>query len=1022
MWFATGNGLTRYDGYQFTVYRHDPADPTTLSSDNVRAIYEDRSGELWVGTMNGLDRLDRTSGTFTHYLSGRSILTLYEDKGGILWVATLWGLTRLAPADPVPSYYIGGTLLDDPKKLSGTLVWAICEDQEGELWLGTGPGAMLGAGGLDRFDRIAETFVHYRPNPDDPTSLGDNEVWAIFEDRQGVLWIGTSEGLNRLDRASQTFVRYQHDPDDPHSLGDDRVLAILEDNAGRLWIGTANGLEQLDRNQNRFVHYRHDPYDLHSLGNDVVLSIYEDRSGVLWIGTNGGISKYDQTASQFTLYQQRPDSANSLSDSAVLAMCEDQSGTLWIGTAEGGLNRLDRSSGTFTIYQHDPADPTSLSSDGVLAIYEDREGTLWVGTDDRWLEQFDPQTETFVHYRYLSAGAARVITEDRAGNLWISTENGLYRLDRATETSTYYYYSSLVVDPTLSHNYVTAICELQAGNLMVGTNGGGINVWDPVEERFTYTRHDPDNPNSLSHDSVFSVSEDQDEGVVWIGTWKGLDRFDQATETVTHYTEEDGLPSNAVIGILSDSAGFLWLSTQWGLSRFDPRTETFRNFDARDGLQSGRFYWTARFQSERGEMFFGGANGFNAFYPERIPENPHPPPIAITAFSLFNEVVRRDLPANEHIELSYEDNFISFEFAALDYTAPEKNHYAYMMEKVDQDWVYAGTRRRAGYTDLRPGNYVFRVKGSNNDGVWNEEGMAVYITVTPPLWETWWFRGIVALALLGSAIGAYHLRVRSLAARSRELERQVAQRTAELRQEMDQRMQAEKALRQSEAEKAVADERNRLARDLHDSVTQSLYSLTLLTEAGQRLAKAGDLERVQGYQARIGEIGQQVLNEMRLLVHELRPLALESEGLVGALRQRLDAVEQRVGIEAHLVLVGEAGTTKLPPTVEEELFRIAQEALNNALKHAVPTSVEVRIRVEGDDTARCVELEVRDNGQGFDLDVVSDKGGMGLMSMRERAEKLGGTLTILSTPGEGTRVKASMGAPTNFHEQTEVAK
>jgi signal transduction histidine kinase len=730
-------------------------------------------------------------------------------------------------------------------------------------------------------------------------------------------------------------------------------------------------------------------------------------------------------------------------------------------------------------------------------------------------------------------------------------------------------------DPSsLSQNVVFSIHEDRAGVLWVGTLGG-ISLWDPVNNRFTHYAHDPDDPQSLSHNWVIAIYEDPAgaspepaegaspelvEGVVWIGTWGGgLNRFDRATGTFTHYTELDGLAGDAVSCILADADGFLWLGTNKGLSRFDPHTETFRNYDAGDGLQSGEF-WSC-FQSERGEMLFGGSHGLNSFYPKQV--NRHIPPIVITAFDKFNQTERTDLAANEHIQLSYQDNFISFEFAALDFAAPERNQYTYMMEGLDKDWVYAGTRRYAEYPNLRPGDYVFRVRGSNNDGVWNEEGTAVRITVTPPVWATWWFRGIAGLILVAGVFVGYRLRVRRIQARSRELERQVEERTREIEQrrevaeglrdilavlnsnrpldeilaytvtqagrllgsgasvlhhiEQDREFVAIEAshglpaelttiegfplhasradaailnrrayivrdlhamepaavddvegdaearrwlavtrqhyrsllavplivegevygciafyyvepqpfpdeeiglavafadqaalaienagLRAQAEEAAVTAERNRLARDMHDSVTQSLYSLTLLAEAGQRMIKARDLGQVEGNQARLSEIAQQALQEMRLMVYELRPSALESEGLVGALEHRLEAVERRAGVDARLVV---EGACDLPPRVEEELYHITQEALNNALKHAQASAVKVTLRAEDG----YVLLEVTDNGSGFDPATVRGMGGLGLVTMQERAEKISGTLTVDSSPNEGTKVRVVVG-------------
>jgi signal transduction histidine kinase/ligand-binding sensor domain-containing protein len=1001
MWFGTGNGLTRYDGYQFTVYQSDPGDPTSLTHDAVYTLYQARNGDLWVGTGNGLDRFEPTSQTFTHYLPGNVILSVFEDEAGILWVGTPVGLTHLDPANPEPSVFFRGSAGDSPLRPSGDIVYAIVQDRAGETWLGTGAGASQNLG-LDRFDQPSGTFVHYRHDPGNPASLSSGDVWTIFQDRQGELWVGTNGGLNRLDRATETFTRYQHDPADPSSLANDQVLAILEDSAGRLWIGTADGLDQFDRSQNRFLHYRHDQNDGQSLSGDTILELYEDRSGVVWIGTTAGISRYDETASQFALYQNRPNSLYPLSDDLILAVCEDRGSDLWVGTAEGGLNWLDREAGTVTVYRHDPTDPASLSSDGVTALYEDRAGDLWVGTDNRWLERFNPQTGTFVHVWYLSAGVPQVIREDRGGDLWIGTPNGLYRLDRSANTATHY---RATAEPALSSNQVTTIYELQDGRLLVGTDGGGVNVWDPATEQFSYYRHDPADPNSLAHNSVYAFYEDLDGGTVWIGTWRGLDRVERASGAVSHYTEKDGLAGNAVFGIPADSAGMLWLTTNWGLSRFDPGTETFRTYDARDGLPAGRFVQTAVFQSKGGEILIGSSDGLVAFYPARMPENHQPPPIVITALSLFNEVVRRDLPPDEPIELSYKQSFLSFEFAALDYTAPEKNQYAYRLEGVDADWVQAGTRRRADYPNLRPGSYVFRVKGSNNAGVWNEEGTAVRITITPPPWRTWWFRGIALLLLVGAVVGVYRLRVRSIEARSRELERQVADRTAQLsqtnvrlEQEVAERIQVEQALRQSERDKATVDERNRLARELHDSVAQSMYGVTLLAEVASQLLSSGQEDQVAGYLGELKDTARESLAEMRLLIYELRPPVLEEEGLASALQARLEAVESHAGLKTAFHVEGQID---LSSDVEEALFRIAQEALNNVLKHAQARRVGVSL---GQDE-QSVTLKISDDGIGCDPARARRSGGLGLRGMEERAAEIGARLEIDSAAGSGTTVR-----------------
>jgi signal transduction histidine kinase len=445
------------------------------------------------------------------------------------------------------------------------------------------------------------------------------------------------------------------------------------------------------------------------------------------------------------------------------------------------------------------------------------------------------------------------------------------------------------------------------------------------------------------------------------------------------------------------------MGTELGLARFDPRSETFSYFDTRDGLVIGEA--STCFQNPLGEMLFGGSQGLNTFFPDQIPDNPKPPAVAVTALNLKNQPLRTHLLPDEQIKLSYRENYLSFDFAALDYTAPAKNQYAYRMEGLEADWVDAGTRRHADYPDLKPGTYTFCVKASNNSGVWNEQVAAVHITITPPFWQTWWFLGLLGVGFLGVIAGGVRLRLKGVEARRRELEIQVADRTAELSQanvalevEIAERIQVEEALRQSEREKAIVDERNRLARELHDSVAQSMYGVTLLAEVASQLLASGRTDQVAGYLGGLKETAKDSLAEMRLLIYELRPPVLEEEGLAAALQARLEAVEGRAGLETELKLDGKLS---LNPEVEETLFRIAQEALNNALKHGHAHRIVVSLGQAG----QRVVLEVADDGAGFDPAAARRSGGLGLRGMEERAAEIGARLEIESAAGSGTRVR-----------------
>ncbi len=1153
MWFGTEGGLNKYDGRQFTIYQHDKDNPLTLSDNVISSLFEDQDGSLWIGTSRGLDRLDRRTGIFIHYpqvltdsdnLSSTWVSVIYQDHSGTLWIGTE-GEGLIAQELRTDQYTVYTHNPDDPRTLSDNTIHAIYEDQEEVLWIGTDQG-------LDRFDPLSGTFVHDPPDPSGLHTLRDVPVYAINEDNQGALWIGTQMGLYQWNRARDQFTEYRHDPNSLDSISDDSIRCIFRDSQSALWIGTRNGLDQFDQIQKRFLHYMHNPNDPQSLVSNSIRSVYEDRSGVIWIGTaGGGLSKYSRAIQKFPLYKYNPGFSNNLSDDNIWSIYEDHSNVLWIGTFSEGLNKLDRYSGVVTVYQNNPGDSSSLSNNDIRAILEDRNGNLWIGTEYGGLNRFNPHTEIFFHYQHddsdpgsLSSDRVFAIYEDHLGRLWIGTqEGGLNLLDQDTETFTSYRHDEN--DPfSLSNNDIRAIYEDHTGILWIGTLGG-VNLFDEQTNRFTNYQHDPGNPLSLSSDFVASIFKDS-EGTIWIGTFGGgLNRFDRVAQSFTHFTEKDGLPDNTVYGILEGSDGTLWLSTNKGLSNFDPRRESFRNYSISDGLQGNQFNPGAFFQSRNGELFFGGTQGFNAFFPEQVTDNPIPPPVVITAFEIFNQPIQTDLPANETIQLSYRDSYISFEFAALDYNAPEKNQYAYKLDGVDKDWVIAGTRHYASFTNLPGGEYVFRVKGSNNDGVWNETGAVVQITIVPPFWETWWFRGLVSFTLIGTAFGAYRLRVRNLEVRSRELERQVQQRTHELESlyladeelyrhlELDRVLQALvnvavdilhadksslmvwdkprknlvarvahgfsqetlskmsfapgegavgqvalsgdpvivedaqadphvatwiietegirsfihlpikiknqvfgvfniaylqprvfneekvrlfKSLAQRAAvaienaqlyeqaqEIAAVEERQRLARDLHDAVTQTLFSTSLIAEVLPEMWAANP-KKGKDLLDEIRQLSQGALAEMRTLLLQLRPAALAEAELGDLLQQLATGLFGRMGL---LVYVAIRGDWDSPDEVKIAIYRIAQEALNNIVKHADANKVSINLNCNisgGADLLDVIELIIQDDGCGFDpLDMPPDHLGLGIM--QERAASINASLDVESHLDEGTKVK-----------------
>ena len=756
LWFGTGDGLNKYDGNNFlAIYRHDPDKPNTLSNSDIQVLYEDQSGILWIGTREGLNRLVPSDSEGSHLifmrykhnpnnpnsLSHDYVTSIFEDSSGMLWIGTRGGLNRLVPSDsegspPIFVRYKHNPI--DSNSLCNNEVTSILEDQSGKLWIGTRNGLNMLVPSANEYS--PPIFTRYLHNPDNPNSLSNSYVQSIYEDRSGILWIGIwGGGLSRFDPDKKTFTHFVNDPLDPQSLSDNGVYSIYEDRSGVLWVGTVGGLNKFDKEKNKFKHWVNEPGNPNSLSSKRVFSIYEDRSGVLWVGTVSGLNRFDREQNNFTYWVNEPSNPDSLSYNYVASIYEDRSGVLWIGTSGGGLNRFDREKGQFMHWVNEPGNHKSLSSNYVRTIYEDRTGNLWIGTDGGGLNRFDQEKGQFTR--------------------WIHEPGDPY---------------------SLSNDRVRSIYEDQSGVLWIGTFGGGLNRFDRDKEQFTHWANEPGNPISLSSNDILSIYEDR-TGNLWIGTWRGgLNRFNRKQETFERYREKDGLPNDVVYGILEDDHGNLWLSTNKGLSKFNPQTETFKNYDINDGLQSNEFNSGAYCKSRSGEMFFGGINGMNAFFPDKLEDNPHIPPIVITALKKFDEVVRTDISDTEEFKFSYKDKYLSFEFAALDYRSPEKNQYAYMLEGFDQDWIYSGTRHFVSYTNLDPGEYIFRVKGSNNDGVWNEEGISVIITITPPFWQTWWFRVFAGFALIGIAFLMHKRRVRDIETQRKKLEVQVAARTKDI--------------------------------------------------------------------------------------------------------------------------------------------------------------------------------------------------------------------------------------------------
>jgi len=791
LWFGTEDGLNCFDGYKFTIFRPSFTESGSISHNYIWCIYEDHRGMLWIGTNGGgLNRFDPSRGNFLQFkfdpgnpdsISNNFIRSICEDREGCLWIGTEGGgLNKLILKDNQDlkrKFFHYKSEKNNTSNLSDNYIRAICEDHAGFIWIGT-------AKGLNKYDQESDRFFVYKHHPAKPDSLINDEVWSVYESREGHLWIGTSGGLSLFNRQKETFFNYVSNPHNSHGLSGNEIRLIFEDQTGLFWIGTnSDGVNTFDRKSGKFIQIKNNSNYPASLSSNEIRSITEDYSGILWIGTEGkGLNKYIPHKKKFFSIRKNLDPGSGLNNEMIWSVYEDLSGILWIGTNGGGLNKMDRSIGKTKYYTFNPGNPHSLSGNIVKSICEDQKGIIWIGTENGGLNKFDPGTERFIHFKHdpekpssLSSNFIRNVFEDKTGQLWVGTSGGgLNKFFQKTNKFKHYKYNTQ--DPgSISHDDVYCLFEDKEGILWIGTWGGGLNKFIRDKEQFVRYQNDPQNPKSLSHNLVLSIYEDE-KGDFWIGTsGGGLNKFDRQNDTFSNYTKKNGLPNNVIYGILEDKQGNLWLSTNKGISRFNPRTEVFQNYTAGDGLQNNEFNGNSYHKSRRtSEFFFGGIEGVDCFIPEQIQLNEYIPPIVITSFLKFNRVV--ELPACistlTELELSYKDYVFSFEFSALDYTEPEKNLFAYKLEGLDKDWILTDSKKRfATYTTLPSGTYIFKVKGSNSDGLWNSVGTSIKLNISPPFWASWWFKLLGLAFVLIVIVGFYKYRTYSIKKKARQLER-----------------------------------------------------------------------------------------------------------------------------------------------------------------------------------------------------------------------------------------------------------
>ena len=961
LWLATEEGLVRFDGVRFRVF--DTQNTPELASNQIQVLFEDKRGELWIGTAAGLTRYKDQR--FTPYTGGEflpktSVSSIYQDRNDQVWVGTAAGLWTFDGGK------FGGYSTRD--HLPNDSIRSIYEDRSGALWFST-------LGGLVRKDAGGFTTFTTREG------LPNDSIKSVYEDSRGDLWVNTFGGLARFKDGRFTVLTTAD------GLLNDHVWSIAEDRNGALWIGTDGGLNSFSNGS--FKAYTTDD----GLPDNSVWSIYEDRGGVLWVATPGGLGRLkDGALSSYT-------SRDGLSDEVVMALFEDREGSLWIGTEAGGLNRLKDAK--FTTYSA----RDGLTNDVVWALCQSADGSLWAGTNGGGLNRLrDGKVTSYTTRDRLASNIVRALCEDRAGNLWAGTPGGLNRLkDGRVEAFT--------VEDGLSNNAVSAIEEDRDGNLWIGTLGGLTRFKDG---RFTiYTTAD-----GLSDDSIISLHASRDGGL-WIGTRTGgLNRMEGGR--FASYRAKDWIPGDAVRSIYEDEDGTVWVGTRRsGLSRFRNREFTtctmkaglfddcvfqiveddkknlwmssprgvfmvskkeFADFaEGSAPLVSSVSYGTAdgmlsrecnggqpgAWKSGDGKLWFATIKGIAMIDPQRTPINNQPPPVAIERAVVDGETIQ----LSEMVELSPGKERYEFYYTAMSFAAPEKVRFKYKLEGFDRDWVVAGSERVALYTHISPGTYTFRVIACNNDGVWNEAGALLNLRLKPYFYQTYWFYGLVAGFLGLLALAIYRFRVRRM------------------RGQFD----------------AVLEERNRMAREIHDTLAQGFVGIALQLQAVEK-AMPDAPDKASRHLARAKSMVSHSLVEARRTVWDLRSQALETKDLATAFSETARQMTEGTDVATEVRVSGEI--RKLSSRIENNALRIAQEALTNAIRHAEPKHVVIELEFE----AATLQLRVKDDGRGFDTEgmLATADGHFGLLGMRERVEHVGGRLTLSSRPGEGTEVWATI--------------
>lgn len=1007
LWVGTADGLNRYDGISFKTFIYKSGATNCINHNNIITIYEDKKGNIWIGTQVGLNLFNKENDDFISFSSINCYIgCIYEFSDDNFLIGSPGGLFLFNPIENTTRQVYNDINIVD-----------ILRDRNKNFWLTTYNGLLL----LDTTD-----YSYILIKPDEKYMLNSNNlIHSIFQDSRGGIWLGTdSDGLWYMkydlnDPQNPQFMSFRNDPTNPESISDGAIYAISEDEKGVLWIGIENGgislldLKTFPSNHVSFRHLAYNQADLSGISDNSIHELYHDRHNTMWVGTYGnGLNYHNKYLQKFDHYMYLPGSKNTINNNRVNTIFEEEE-YLWIGT-EGGLNVYNKRNNIFEYYRNEYNNPKSIGSNAIWSIYRDSRKNLWVGVWGGGLNLFNEQNKTFTRFVYDEKNPASIgsnsmvsIIETQNNELWIGTmRGGLNKFNYDTKTFDRFLIN-INHENGISSNWVMDVLESTNGDIWVSTSQA-VDVYNRSTNHFTTYKHNHSDLKSISYDGAICFFEDSRKNI-WIGTSNGLNVFIPADSTFKHYFQSDGLPDNIIQSIEEDNHGNLWISTNNGISEFRdgikiPEKPDFRNFNVSDGLQGNEFIGRCSFKNADGFIYFGGTNGYNVFNPDDIESNPYIPNIVFTGLLIFNKPIGinqenspllRDISVTKELKLTRNHSVFTIEFAALNLLAPENNQYAFILEGFEKHWNYVGKQHSATYTNLDPGKYTFRVKASNNDGLWNEKGIALDIVILPAWWQTWYARAVYLLIII---MGIYYFRKHTVI-------------SVNLKNE----------LWKEHLEKQKSEELSQLKYQFFTNISHELRTpLTLIIGPLKQLmssnALSSQIDIIYKNASRLKILVDQIMDFSKI-ENQMMKVNLEQKDLISLIDIEVGNFIQ-LASQKNISLRFKSSLSKCLTEIDEDkMIKILANILSNALKNT-PENGKVMTMVSFDQKNNTFIIDISDTGQGiseyeqeriFDrfytpsnAALASQGTGIGLNLTKKLVEMLRGKITVNSTIGQGS--------------------